>query len=122
VEVHAQDRTVHPASLLGIAVLEDNRVRMVMSVDADIPLVRSDKVSLGFQFEAKGDPLWVRGEVQSLIKLRNQDKKRMEVDGSAVMMDEVTILAYIGKREDQIMSALDKAYKRLRKGKKGGKR
>ena len=122
VEVHEQDRTVHPASLLGIAVLEDNRVRVVMSVDADIPLVRSDQVSLGFQFEAKGDPLWVRGEVQSLIKLRNQDKKRLEVDGSAVMMDEVTILAYIGKREDQIMSALDKAYKRLRKGKKGGKR
>jgi thiamine pyrophosphokinase len=60
--------------------------------------------------------------VQSLVKLRNQDKKRMEVDGSAVMMDEVTILAYIGKREDQIMSALDKAYKRLRKGKKAGKR
>jgi len=31
-------------------------------------------------------------------------------------------LAYIGKREDQIMSALEKAYKRLRKGKKVGKR
>jgi hypothetical protein len=122
VEVHARGGLVHPAEMLGIAVLEDNRVRVVMSVDEDIPLVRLGQVSLGFQFEAKGDPLWVRGEVQSLVKLRNQDKKRLEVDGSAVMMDEVTILAYIGKREDQIMSALDKAYKRLRKGKKAGKR
>jgi hypothetical protein len=122
VEVHAQDKLVHPAEMLGIAVLEDNRVRVVMSVDEDIPLVRLEKVSLGFHLESKGDPLWVRGEVQSLVKLRNQDKKRLEVDGSAVMMDEVTILAYIGKREDQIMSALEKAYKRLRKGKKVGKR
>jgi hypothetical protein len=122
VEVHAQDKLVHPAEMLGIAVLEDNRVRVVMSVDEDIPLVRLEKVSLGFHLESKGDPLWVRGEVQSLVKLRNQDKKRLEVDGRAVMMDEVTILAYIGKREDQIMSALEKAYKRLRKGKKVGKR
>jgi hypothetical protein len=122
VEVHAQDKLVHPAEMLGIAVLEDNRVRVVMSVDEDIPLVRLEKVSLGFHLESKGDPLWVRGEVQSLVKLRNQDKKRLEVDGRAVMMDEVTILAYISKREDQIMSALEKAYKRLRKGKKVGKR
>jgi len=122
VEVHAKDGLVHPAEMLGIAVLEDNRVRVVMSVDEDFPLVRLEQVSLGFKLEAKGDPLWVQGEVQSLVKLRNQDKKRLEVDGSAVMMDEVTILAYIGKREDQIMSALEKAYKRLRKGKKVGKR
>jgi hypothetical protein len=122
VEVHARDGLVHPAEMLGIAVLEDNRVRVVMSVDEDIPLTRLGQVSLGFQLEAKGDLLWVQGEVHSLVKLRNQDKKRLEVDGSAVMTDEVTILAYISKREDQIMSALDKAYKRLRKGKKVGKR
>jgi hypothetical protein len=34
------------------------------------------------------------------------------------MRDEITILAYIAKREDEIMNQLDKAYKMLRKGKK----
>jgi len=37
------------------------------------------------------------------------------------MRDEISILAYIARREDEIMNQLDKAYKKLRKGKKGKK-
>jgi len=59
--------------------------------------------------------------VNSLTKIRSKNLKRMEVEGQATMRDEITILAYIAKREDEIMNQLDKAYKRLRKGKKGKK-
>jgi hypothetical protein len=41
----------------------------------------------------------------------------MEVDGKAAMGDEISILAYIAKREDQIRGELDKIYQKLRKGK-----
>jgi len=38
------------------------------------------------------------------------------------MGDEISILAYVAKREDQIMFSLDKAFKKLRKGKKRPKK
>ena len=60
--------------------------------------------------------------MHSLTRIRNRHEKRLEVDGRAVMTDEVTILAYIARREDQIIAGLDKAYKKLRKGKKAGRR
>lgn len=122
VEIQTRDGDVHSSQMLGIAVLADNRVRVVVAVPEDAPYVRGDKLSLGFQLEQESDPVAVQGKVHSLIKIRNQDAKRLEVDGRAVMMDEISILAYIAKREDQIMGALDKAYKRLRKGKSIGGR
>lgn len=118
VEIQTKQGERLTVAMLGLAVLEDNRVRVVMAVPEDVPWVRGDKVSLAFRLSPEDEPLSVQGKVYSLIKLRKRDEKRLEVDGRAVMTDEISILAYIAQREDQIMSALDKAYKRLRKGKK----
>jgi len=119
IDVEVQSKSGDPSTveMLGIAVLEENRVRVVMAVPKDVPYLRGDKISLGFKLDPQGDPISVQGKVHSLIKIRNRDEKRLEVDGRAVMTDEVSILAYIAKREDQIMKSLDKAYKKLRKGK-----
>lgn len=122
VEIHTKDDRLLSAEMLGIAVLDDNRVRVVMAVPEDFPQIRRDKVELNFQLETKSKPVRVQGEVYSLIKIRNKAEKRLEVEGQAEMADEVSILAYIGKREDQIMNALEKAYNKLRKGKKSAKR
>jgi hypothetical protein len=122
VEIYSKTGISKSGEMLGIAVLEDNRVRVVMAVPEDFPHIRKDSLSLAFNLDAKGDPISVQGEVHSLVKLRNKPQKRLEVDGRAVMTDEVSILAYIARREDQIMTALDKAYKKLRKGKGMGKR
>ena len=121
VEIHTKDSQVLSAEMLGIAVLDENRVRVVMAVPEDFSQIRKDKVELNFQLESKSEPVKVQGEVHSLVKIRNKDEKRLEVEGLAAMGDEISILAYIAKREDQIMNALDKAYKKLRKGKKTGK-
>jgi hypothetical protein len=69
-----------------------------MAVPEEGPFLRGDKVSLGFKLAPEGDLLSVHGKVNSLIKNRNRDEKRLEVDGRAVMTDEVTILAYIARR------------------------
>lgn len=122
VEIQLKNGDVSTAGMLGIAVLEDNRVRVVLAVPEEGPFLRGDKVSLGFRLDPEGDLLSIQGKVHSLIKIRNRNEKRLEVDGRAVMTDEVTILAYIARREDQIMTALGKAYKKLRKGKKAGRR
>ena len=122
VEIHSRNGTSQCGEMLGIAVLDDNRVRVVMAVPEDFPHIRKDSLSLAFKLDAKGDTISVQGEVHSLVKLRNKPQKRLEVDGRAVMTDEISILAYIARREDQIMTALDKAYKKLRKGKGMGKR
>ena len=122
VEIKAKDGRIFTTHMLGIALLEDNRVRVVMAVPEDAPYVRGEKLSLGFQLEQGADTIWVQGKAHSLAKIRNQDARRLEVDGRAVMTDEISILAYIAKREDQIMTALDKTYKKLRKGKILGRR
>jgi hypothetical protein len=118
VEIHTKDSQVLSAEMLGIAMLDENRVRVVMAVPEDFSQIRKDKVELNFQLESKSEPVKVQGEVHSLVKIRNKDEKRLEVEGLAAMGDEISILAFIAKREDQIMNALDKAYKKLRKGKK----
>jgi len=118
VEIQMKQGERITVTMMGIAVLDDNRVRVVMAVPEDGPWAREDKVSLAFRLSPEDDPLSVQGKVHSLIKIRKRDEKRLEVDGRAVMTDEVSILAYIAQREDQIMSVLDKAFKRLRKGKK----
>lgn len=102
--------------LMEIAVLDNNRVRVVLSVPKESPCARLDAVDLAFRLPPNGELVQVQGVVQSLVKIRNQDHKRLEVDGTAPMGDEIAILAYIAKREDQIMSQLDKIYKKLRKG------
>lgn len=115
--VEAKDGAPFAAEMLEIAVLANNRVRVVLRVPKDTPVVRGDKLSVGFQLEQGAESITVQGKVHSLIKIRNQDAKRLEVDGRAVMADEISILAYIAKREDQIMGVLDKTFKKLRKGK-----
>jgi hypothetical protein len=102
--------------MMEIAVLENNRVRVVLSVPEKSPYSRQDLVELAFKLPPKGDLLQVEGMVNSLVKIRNQDYKRLEIDGTAPMGDEISILAYIARREDQIMGQLDKVYKKLRKG------
>jgi hypothetical protein len=103
--------------LSDIAVLEDNDIRVGIAVAESMMIQRGDAVSLAFQLKAEGHPIKLEGVVQSMKKIRNKKQRRMEVAGSAEMGDEISILAYVAKREDQIMAALDKAYKNLRKGK-----
>jgi len=110
------------AKMLEIAVLDNNRVQVAFAVDNDTPYMRQDEVTLAFRLEPGGDLVQVQGVVHSLSKIRNQSNKRMVVEGKSEMGDEITILAYIAKREDQIMGDLDKVYKKLRKGKKRNKR
>lgn len=108
--------------LMEIAVLEQNRIRVVVSVPEDSGFKRHEKVKLSFSLNGGGKPVRVSGEVLSLVKIRNQKLKRLEVEGKAAMKDEITILAFIAKREDQIRNKLEKTYKKLRKVKKHGKR
>ncbi len=122
VEIQTKDGQTFTSKMQALAVLDDNRVRVVMAVPDDTPCMRGDKLSVGFQLEQGSETLTVQGKVHSLVKIRNQGAKRLEVDGRAMMADEISILAYIAKREDQIMKALDKTYKKLRKGKIPGRR
>jgi len=92
---------------------------MEMLVDKGIPHQRGDAVELAFRFRESEELIQVQGLIDSLTKIRNQDQKRMAIAGKAAMGDEISILTYVAKREDQILTELDKAYKKLRKGKRG---
>ena len=118
VEISSEEDEDITVKLQEIAVLEDTRVRVVLTVPGDVPYDRQDEIGLTFRLVQGGDLIQVQGVVHSLVKVRNQETRRMEVEGKAAMGDEISILAFIAKREDQIMNALDKAYKKLRKGKK----
>jgi hypothetical protein len=120
-EVSSESQEDFMVEMMEIAVLEENRVRVAFEVAEDVPYDRLDEVSLNFRFEPGGEMILIPGLVNSLTKVRRKDRKRMEVEGQAIMRDEITILAFIAKREDEIMNQLDKAYKKLRKGKKGKK-
>jgi hypothetical protein len=117
-EVSSESQDDLTVEMMEIAVLEENRVRVAFEVAEDVPYDRLDEVSLNFRFEPGGEMILIPGFANSLTKVRSKNRKRMEVEGQATMRDEITILAYIAKREDEIMNQLDKAYKRLRKGKK----
>ena len=121
IEVSSEMQEDLTVEMMEIAVLEENCVRVAFEVPEDVPYERLDDASLTFRFEQGGDLIYIPGFVNSLTKIRSKNLKRMEVEGQATMRDEITILAYIAKREDEIMNQLDKAYKRLRKGKKGKK-
>lgn len=122
VEIGSDEWDDLKAKMMEIAVLENNRVQIALAVENDNPYARQEEVTLAFRLESGGDLVQVQGVVHSLSKIRNQSQKRMVVEGKSEMGDEITILAYIAKREDQIMSDLDKFYKKLRKGKKRSKR
>ena len=104
--------------LLSLAVLSENIVRVIVAVPEDFPYVRQDAIELTFKLPADGNLVQVGGVVYSLTGLRNTPDRRLEVEGRAEMQDEIALLAYIASREDQIMKALDKDYRKLRHGKK----
>ena len=122
VEINNEKRGDLTAPLLEIAVLPGNKVHMVLSVPRRTRFSRYDDVGLVFKLNPDGNLLQVHGKVNSLTKIRNQDGKRMEVVGEAMMGDEISILAYIARREDEIIGELDKAYQKLRKRKIPGNR
>jgi hypothetical protein len=117
IEIRSGEQVDLTGRLLEIAVLEENEIRIATAVSENISLQRGDAVEMAFHLKGQEGLIQVQGAVQSLTKIRSQDQKRLEVAGTAAMGDEISILAYVAKREDQIMSALDKAYKKLRKGK-----
>jgi len=121
VDISAEKRGDLTAPLLEIAVLPGNKVHMVLSVPRRTRFTRHDDVGLVFRLEPGGNLLQVHGQVHSLTKIRNQDGKRMEVAGKAMMGDEISILTYIARREDEIIGELDAAYQKLRKRKWTGK-
>lgn len=118
VEISSETNKGLSVKLLDIAVLGENRVRVGMAVLKDIPYGRKDDVTLAFRLELDGDLIRLQGVVHSLKKIRNKGQMRLEVEGKVAMGEEISILASIAKREDQIMGELDKAYMKLRKGKK----
>ena len=122
VEIGSDESDDLKAKMLEIAVLDNNRMQIALAVENENTFSRQESVNLAFRLEPGGDLVQVQGEVHSLSKIRNQSNKRMVVEGKSEMGDEITILAYIAKREDQIMNDLDKFYKKLRKGKKRSKR
>jgi hypothetical protein len=117
VDASSEERADFSAPMMEIAVLRNNRVRVVLRVPEDFPYARQDPISLAFRLAPDGGVLQVQGIVQSLVKIRNKKSKRLEVDGQATMGDEISILAYIAQREDAIMAQLDSVYQKLRKGK-----
>ncbi len=118
VKISSEEKGELEAELIAIAVLDHNRIRVVMSTSESVPYNRSDGVRLSFRLGGGEEPVHVKGTIHSLAKIRNKDLKRMEVEGKAVMGDEISILAYVGRREDEVLGALEKAYQKLRKGKK----
>ena len=118
VNISAKAHADVEAALCEIAVLDENQIRVAMLLPGDTPFARQDNLTLSLQLGTSDTPIVVKGEVHSLTKIRNRDQRRMEVAGRASMQDEISLLAYMGKREDQIMRSLDKVYKKLRKAKK----
>ena len=117
VEISADNMEDLTVKMIEIAVLEENQIHVAVSVPEDAPFDRLDVVHLAFKLDSKSELTQVQGVVHSLTKIRGMDCKRLEVSGKATMGDEITILAYVAKREDQILAELDKAYQKLRRGK-----
>lgn len=115
VEIQSESDDNLTGTLIEIAVLKENRVRVLVEVPEDVPFSRHHKLTLAFQLDSRGSKVTVKGKARSLAKIRNQQNKKLDLEGQASMEDEITILAYIARREDQIMAALDKAYQKLRK-------
>jgi len=105
------------AKIEKIAMLNDNRVRITAEVPVQVSFAPHEAVELTFRLEKGGDLLQVQGVARSLMAVEGlENRQRLEMEGWATMGDEISILAYIAKREDEIMGKLDKAYRKLRKG------
>lgn len=117
VDVGSDHFTDFTAKLEKIAMLNDNRVGILADCPAQVPLVPQEAVEMTFRLEKGGDLIQVQGVVRSLTAMKDiEDRQRLKVEGRATMGDEISILEYIAKREDEIMGKLDKAYRKLRKG------
>ena len=104
--------------MLSLAVLPENVIRVAIAVPEDFPYVRQDAVELTFKLPGINDLIQVGGVIHSLTGMRNRPEMRLVVEGNAVMQDEVALLAYIARREDELMKDLDNAYRKLRHSKK----
>jgi len=118
VTITSAEQSEMTVDLAEIAVLEENQIRIGLFLPEDNPFARQDEVVLSFLLASSDRPVVVKGVVHSLAKMRNRHQRRMEVAGRASMEDEISLLAFVGKREDQILRSLDKSYKKLRKAKK----
>jgi hypothetical protein len=103
-------------TLVSLATLEANTIRLVVDAPATVPFGRQDDVHLTFKLPDNGDLVQVGGVVTSLNDHHNQDRKRLTVEGQAEMQDEISVLAYIARQEDAVINRLDQAYKALRHG------
>ncbi len=117
VEMDSDLGDAHQGELMMLASFTENSLRVVVEVPNEVNYERQDEIQLTFKLPEGGDLVQVSGVIQSLTRLRNQEAHRMEVAGKAPLQDEVAILAYIARQEDRIMSELEKAYMKLRKGK-----
>jgi hypothetical protein len=117
VEMDSDLQGSYQGNLMMLASFEENTLRIVVEVQDDVPYDRPDELQLTFKLPDKGDLVQISGIVQSLTQIRNQESRRLELEGRAPMQDEIAILAYIARQEDQVMSDLEKAYLKLRKGK-----
>ncbi len=122
VEISSDERGEQLGKLLEISVLEENEIRIGIAVDEGAPYACGDSLELTFRLSGQSDLIQVQGMIESLATIPSQDQKRMEVTGTAAMGDEISILAFVAKREDQIKASLEKAYKKLRKGIKRAKK
>jgi hypothetical protein len=119
VEVTKESEADRQAQLLEIAILDQNRVRMLLAVSEIGSYHQQDWVALTFRLQEGGDLLQVQGMVKNIIVDQpNANQERLEVEGSAAIGDEISILAYLSLREDQILEKLDQFYKKLRSEKK----
>lgn len=114
VEIQFHNRSCLSAKLIQIAVLDDNCIRAVLVLSKDTPISPFDALKLTFQLDKNQAPVQVEGDLISSVKINDEDSRRLDIAGRATMEDEITILAYIAQREDQIMGQLDKAYRNLR--------
>ena len=118
VRIHSEENGELKAPMIEMAMLDENQARVVVAMPKEIPFTRLEPLDLTFRLTRDTEPVRMQGYIHSVTKLRNQDQKRVEIAGKAAMKDEISMLAYVAKREDQIMDGLDKVYKKLRKGKK----
>lgn len=102
--------------LMTLAALEDNLLHVVVEVPAEVPFNRQDEIRLAFRIPDGGELVQLAGLVYSLTGSQGEDSRRLEVEGRAVLQDEIAILAYLAKREDVLISELEAIYMQLRKG------
>ncbi len=117
VEMDSDVGGAQEGTLVSLAALEENTVRLVVEVSVYVPFDRQDEVHLTFKLPDTRELVQIGGVVTALNDLHDQELKRLTVEGQASMQDEISVLAYIARQEDAVMNRLDQAYKALRRGK-----